>query len=92
MISLLINFPYAQNKLFYNQTAIWSIALNVLVNPCECSIVRSQACAFLINLTNSLAHSILSASSTTSINTNSELEEYVNATKCLILFLNLKFY
>ena len=73
MISLLINVPFAQNNLLTNQTGIWSIALNVLVNQYECSLVRSQACAFLINLTNTLVH----ATSGTA-NNNTDLDEYVN--------------
>jgi len=52
----LINFPFVQNKLLTNQKAILVIALNVLVNQYESSIVRSQACSFLTNLTHSLVY------------------------------------
>ena len=58
LISLLINVPFARSILLTNQTGIWSIVLNVLLNNNECSIVRSQASAFLINLTHSLGHSL----------------------------------
>ena len=55
LISILIDVGFARQKLFTNETGgIWSIALNVLLNKAECSIVRTQACAFLINLTNSI--------------------------------------
>jgi hypothetical protein len=37
-----------------NQAGIWSIALNVLLNRFESSIVRTQAANFLINLTQSI--------------------------------------
>lgn len=52
LISLLVNEPLARGVLLTNQVGIWSIAFNVLLNCNECSIVRSQACAFLINLVN----------------------------------------
>lgn len=52
LISLLVNEPLARGVLLTNQVGIWSIAFNVLLNCNECSIVRSQACAFLINLIN----------------------------------------
>lgn len=55
LISLLINVPYARTKLMTNQTSIWSIALNVLLNPYESSIARAQACGFLVNLTQSIS-------------------------------------
>jgi hypothetical protein len=64
----LVNVPFAQNKLLTNQTGIWSIALNVLVNQFECSIVRSQACAFLINLTSSLVNSTLTETEEYNVN------------------------
>ncbi len=54
LISVLINVPFAKSKFVTNQNGIWSIALSVLLNRNECSIVRIQACAFLINLTQSM--------------------------------------
>lgn len=54
LISLLVEVPFARSKLMINQPGIWSIALNVLLNRFESSIVRTQACAFLINLTQSI--------------------------------------
>lgn len=54
LISQLINESLARTVLLTNQTGIWSIAFNVLLNNNECSIVRSQSCAFLINMTNIL--------------------------------------
>jgi len=71
LISLLIDVSFARRKLFTNETGgIWSIALNVLLNRAECSIVRTQACAFLINLTNSIKASDLKSTNNGHVKTN----------------------
>lgn len=54
LIAVLVNEPVAMGVLLTSQTGIWSIAFNVLLNCNECSIVRTQACGFLVNLTNSM--------------------------------------
>ncbi len=55
LISILVNESFARGVLLTNQSGIWSIAFNVLLNPNECSIVRIQACAFLVNLTSTMS-------------------------------------
>lgn len=54
LISMLVDTPFARAKLMINQSGVWFIAFNVLLNRYESSIVRTQACAFLINLTQSI--------------------------------------
>ena len=51
LISLLINVPFARQKLLASQTGIWAITFNILLDHSESSIVRAQACSLLINLT-----------------------------------------
>ncbi|CAF0962770.1 unnamed protein product, partial [Brachionus calyciflorus] len=58
LISLLILVPYARKKLLTNKSSIWSIGFNVLLNQYESSSVRTQACAFLINLTQCISLNI----------------------------------
>lgn len=62
--------PFARVKLMTNQLGIWSIALNVLLNRYESSIVRTQACAFLVNLT----QSILNNTATTAVSTEEDAD------------------
>jgi hypothetical protein len=50
-MSLLIQVPFARQKLLVNQPGIWSIALSILLDHSESSIVRTQACSLLINMT-----------------------------------------
>ena len=56
LMSLLVENSFARTKLMINQSGIWSITLNVLLNRFESSIVRTQACTFLINLTQSIVN------------------------------------
>jgi hypothetical protein len=53
LMSLLLKADFARTKLQANQCGIWSIALGVLLNLDECSMVRVQACSLLVNLTES---------------------------------------
>ena len=49
-----MSIPYGRIKLYASQSGIWSIGLSVLLNRYESSIVRTQACALLVNLTQSM--------------------------------------
>jgi hypothetical protein len=57
LMSLLINVSFARQKLLVDQTGIWSIAFNILLDHTESSIVRTQACSLLINLTQFISSS-----------------------------------
>jgi hypothetical protein len=48
--SLIVTVTYGRAKLLAYQNGIWSIALNVLLNRFESSIVRVEACSLLVNL------------------------------------------
>ena len=89
LISLLINVPFARKKLLTNKTGIWSIALNVLLNRFECSIVRTQACAFLINLTQSMSSV---ASSTPSSDDSDDDETNISTNNLKSILNEFNFY
>ena len=48
--SLIVTVTYGRTKLLAYQNGIWSIALSVLLNRFESSIVRVEACSLLVNL------------------------------------------
>jgi len=86
LISILVNESIARGLLLTNQTGIWSIAFNVLLNTNECSIVRSQACAFLVNLTSSMSQHQDSISLTCLQALLSDIDFYQQLARTLISF------
>lgn len=65
--SQLVTIQYGRSRLLTFQNGIWSIALNVLLNRFESSIVRVEACSLLTNLLQSMTNEDESSISLTSL-------------------------
>ena len=63
LMAVLIRAPLARTKLLAHESGLWSLALNVLLNRNESSVVRMQSCSFLTNLTRCMLNAAASSSS-----------------------------
>ena len=101
LMAVLIRAPLARTKLLAHESGLWSLALNVLLNRNESSVVRMQSCSFLTNLTRCMLNTAdsmdsglkrSSAASSSSSSAAAACKKAMSCKRLQLILVELDFY